>query len=336
MALTVLSPAGERVQLTPQPFAQGGEACVYEIPAFQNAVVKLYHPEILAKRGDALRQKIDAMSTDPKLLPLIQNPQLAWPRFSVRNEQGQWLGYAMRRVQGQPLIKMAHAMAYREHWPALGRVAVVNYLLSLFSTLQQLQQAGVMLGDYNPSNFLCDTSSYQVTCIDCDSWQVRAQGQLFACPVSVADMLPPELLDKNLAQVHRTERTEAFAIAILLFKTLMLGRHPYDVVGGDGPVQNIRRGYFPYGLGGGGIPKGPWFNIWSHLPFSLKEQFVATFKQGAHQPQHRTTLAQWLELLALYRKELGKGWHDAALRPLQPKSRDYRGQQAQAMRSSTA
>ena len=49
MALTVLSPAGERVQLTPQPFAQGGEACVHEVPAFQNAVVKLYHPEILAK-----------------------------------------------------------------------------------------------------------------------------------------------------------------------------------------------------------------------------------------------------------------------------------------------
>ena len=41
---------------------------------------------------------------------------------------------------------------------------------------------------------------------------------------------------------------------------------------------------------------------------------------------HRMTAAElWLELLTLYRKELEKGWHDAALRPLQPKSRDYRG-----------
>lgn len=338
MTLTVLSPAGERVQLNPQPLAQGGEARVHEVPAFPRAVVKLYHPEVLASRGDALRQKIEAMSTDPKLASLKENPHLAWPLFGVRDEQGQWRGYAMGRVQGHALNKMAHAMAYREHWPALDRLAVVNYLLSLFSTLQQLQQAGVLVGDYNPANFLCDTSSYRITCIDCDSWQVTAQGKLFACPVSVPDMLPPELLDKSLGQVQRTERTEAFAIAIVLFKTLMLGRHPYDVVGGHGPVENIRRGYFPYGLGGGGIPKGPWFNIWSHLPFKLKEQLIATFKEGAHQPQHRTTLAHWLELLTLYRKELEKGWHDAALRPLQPKSRDYRGQsqpQSQALHSTT-
>lgn len=337
MTMTILSTAGERVQLNPQPLAQGGEACVHEVPTFPNVVVKLYHPEVLASRGDTLRQKIDAMSTDPKLVPLMQNnPHLAWPHFSVRDEQGRWRGYAMHRVQGQPLNKMAHAMAYREHWPALDRMAVVNYLLSLFSTLEWLQQAGVMVGDYNPANFLCDTSSYRVVCIDCDSWQVSAQGKLFTCPVSVPDMLPPELQNKSLGQVQRTERTEAFAIAILLFKTLMLGRHPYDVVGGHGPVENICRGYFPYGLGGGGIPKGPWFNIWSHLPFKLKEQLIATFKEGAHQPQHRTTLVQWLELLALYRKELEKGWHDAALRPLQPKSRDYRGQaqpQSQALHS---
>ena len=337
MTLTGLSPAGERVQLNPQPLAQGGEACVHEVPTFANAVVKLYHPEVLASRGDALRQKIDAMSTDPKLAPLMQqNSHLAWPHFSVRDEQGRWRGYAMRRVQGQALNKMAHFMAYREHWPSLDRIAMVNYLLSLFNTLQWLQQVGVMVGDYNPANFLCDTSSYRVACIDCDSWQVSAQGKLFTCPVSVPDMLPPELLDKTLGQVQRTERTEAFAIAILLFKTLILGRHPYDVVGGNGSVENIRRGYFPYGLGGGGIPKGPWFNIWSHLPFKLKEQLIATFKEGAHQPQHRTTLAQWLELLTLYRKELEKGWHDTALRPLQPKSRDYRGQaqpQLQALQS---
>lgn len=54
----------------------------------------------------------------------------------------------------------------------------------------------------------------------------------------------------------------------------MLGRSPFDAVGSTDPVANIRRGYFPYGLGGGGIPPGKWFNIWSHLSFKLKEQMV--------------------------------------------------------------
>lgn len=326
MTLTVLSPANERVHLNPTAFAQGGEACVYDVPTIPNAVVKLYHPEVLAKRGKHLQQKIDAMCSDPQLAGFKDHPSLAWPLFSVLDDRGQWRGYAMRRKQGQPLNKLAHAMAYREHWPHLDRIVVVNYLLSLLSTVQQLHRAGVMVGDYNPANFLCDTGSYQVTLIDCDSWQVQARGQRFACPVSVPDLLPPELMGKQLEQEPRTEHTEAFSLAIVLFKTLMLGRHPYDVVGGQGPVENIRKGYFPYGVGGGGIPKGPWFNIWSHLPFKLKEQLIATFKEGAQDPAQRTTLSQWLELLGLYRKELNKGWHDKALRPLQPKPKDYRGQ----------
>ena len=111
----------------------------------------------------------------------------------------------------------------------------------------------------------------------------------------------------------------------MLFKTLMLGRHPFDVVGGESPVENIRKGHFPYGLGGGGIPKGPWFNIWSHLPYKLKEQLVRTFKDGAHQAGERTDTAQWLDLLTVYQREMGRGWHDPTLKPHAPKSKDYKG-----------
>ena len=325
MSPTVCSPTGEIVQLNPRAFAQGGEATVHEVQQFPGVIVKLYHPRVRAERGDTLRKKIDAMSSDPRLAKLTQHPGLAWPRFSVFDAQKQWCGYAMRRAQGQPMTKLAHAMAYREHFPRLDRPMLVSYLLNLLGTVQQLHQAGVMVGDYNPANFLCDPGSRRVTLIDCDSWQLRAQGQQFACPVAVADMLAPELIGKTLSQVTRTIESERFSVAILLFKTLMLGRHPFDVVGGESPVENIRKGHFPYGLGGGGIPKGPWFNIWSHLPYKLKEQLVRTFKDGAHQAGERTDTAQWLDLLTVYQREMGRGWHDPTLKPQAPKSKDYKG-----------
>lgn len=328
MSFTVCNVAGESVQLSGTPFAQGGEAAVHAVPKFPDVVVKLYHPQVLQKRSDTLRAKIKAMSSDPKLASLKQHPGLAWPRFSVFDERGQWRGYAMRKAAGARMNVLAHAMAYREQFPNLDRPAVVACLLSLLGTLKELHAAGVMIGDYNLANFLCDPDSNTATLIDCDSWQVNAAGKTFFCPVAAPDMLAPELQSKELGKISRTLESEHFSLAILIFKTLMLGRHPYDVVGGAGPVENIRKGYFPYGQGGGGIPKGPWFNIWSHLPFKLKEQLIGTFKEGTQDASARTSIPEWIDVLKLYQRELCKGWHDIQIKPAAPKAKEYRGTQS--------
>ncbi|WP_295446092.1 hypothetical protein [uncultured Thiodictyon sp.] len=328
MTLTVRNAAGETVQLADTPFAQGGEAAVHAVPKFPGVVVKLYHPQVLQSRANTLRTKIEAMTSDPALARFKQHPGLAWPRFSVFDEKGQWRGYAMRKAAGVRMTVLAHAMAYREHFPKLDRPALAGYLLNLLTTIRDLHATGVMVGDYNPANFLCDPDSDAVTLIDCDSWQVTANGKTFRCPVAAPDMLAPELLGKELNKISRTQESELFSLAILLFKVLMLGRHPFDVCGGASPVENISKGYFPYGLGGGGIPKGPWFNIWSHLPYKLKEQLVRTFKDGTHNPANRASLTEWIDLLRLYQREIGKGWHDTKIKPATPKPKDYRGSQS--------
>lgn len=328
MALTVRNTAGELVQLAETAFAQGGEAAVHAVPSYPGVVVKLYHPQVLRKRDDALRGKIEAMVSDPFLAKFKQHPGVAWPRFSVFDECNQWRGYAMRKAEGVRMSVLAHAMAYREHFPNLDRPALTGYLLNMVSTLRELHAAGVMVGDYNPANFLCRPGSTAVTLIDCDSWQVNAAGKIFHCPVAAPDMLPPELLGKELSTVLRSTESELFALAILVFKVMMLGRHPFDVIGGENPVANIRKGYFAYGLGGGGIPKGPWFNIWSHLPYKLKEQLVRTFKDGTRNLDERTSVTEWVDLLSLYQREMSRGWHDTQIKPAAPKSGQYRGTQS--------
>lgn len=327
MSLCIRDAAGSAVQLAGEAFAQGGEAAVYAVPAYPSVVVKLYHAEVLKKRGRALQTKIEAMVNEPQFAAFKQHPGLAWPRLSVFDGSGQWRGYAMRKSNGVRMAVLAHAMAYRTHFPDLDRPALVNYLLDLLGTIRDLHAAGVMIGDYNPTNFLCDPDSSRVSLIDCDSWQVRCRGQLFACPVAAPDMLAPELLGKELASVPRSVESELFSLAILLFKLLMLGRHPFDVCGGGSPVDNIRKGHFPYGEGGGGIPKGPWYNIWSHLPYKLKAQLVHTFRQGAQNPAERTPVSTWIDLLTLYQRELEKRWHSWDIRPATPKEKTYRGAQ---------
>ena len=327
MTLSVRNATGEYVQLADTPFAQGGEAAVHAVPKFSGAVVKLYHAPVLQKRTDILRAKIEAMISDPDLARFKQHMGLAWPRFSVFDDDGRWRGYAMRKAEGVRMSVLAHALAFREHFPKLDRQALATVLLNLLVTVRELHAANVLVGDYNPANFLCDPASGGVTFIDCDSWQIFAKGKTFRCPVAAPDMLAPELLGRELNKILRTQESELFSIAILLFKVLMLGRHPFDVCGGASPVDNIRKGYFPYGIGGGGIPKGPWFNIWSHLPYKLKEQLVRTFKDGIGNPSDRTALAEWIDLLKLYQREMDKGWHDKEIRPPAPKTKNYRGSQ---------
>lgn len=328
MKFIVRNASGDSVQLSDTPFAQGGEAAVHAVSSFPGVVVKLYHPNVLHTRGDTLRSKIEAMTSAPNLAHLKQHQGLAWPRFSVFDDKGQWRGYAMRKVGGVRMTVLAHAMAYRDHFPKLDRPALVAILLNLLGTIRELHSANVMIGDYNPANFLCDPISGAITLIDCDSWQVNAAGKTFYCPVAAPDMLAPELLGKELSKISRKQESEWFSLAILLFKVLMLGRHPFDVCGGASPVDNISKGYFPYGVGGGGIPKGPWFNIWSHLPYKLKEQLVRTFKEGTRNSANRTSLAEWIDLLKLYQRDMGLGWHDTQINPATPKPKNYRGSQS--------
>lgn len=301
--------------------ARGGEGTIYPLTDRADILVKCYHDDILQKNRKTLRDKLQAMV---EVHQRFGNPNLSWPLLSVFNAQGEWIGYAMRRVSGVKMHCLAHAILYKKHFPSLTRVALVQILLNLVTQVEQLHQQGVMIGDYNLNNFMCDPQTLQVGLIDCDSYQVQLAGVRYPCPVGSPDLTPKEHHGMNYADVVRNPQSEVFSLAIILFKCLMLGRHPYDVVGGEDPVSNLKAGNFPYGKGNSGIPKGDWYNIWSHMPYRLKSLFVSTFVEGATDPQQRPSLADWKQALQLYQTELNKGWHETAMRPAQPKSSERR------------
>lgn len=307
--------------------AQGGEGAVYPLLQRPDVLLKRYHPQHLAKRGAALRAKVEAMRS---LQSLRADRRLSWPLIHAFDAQRNWVGYCMYRAQGVPMFRLAHAVLYQRDFPQLDRPHLVAYLINLVQQVKALHSQGVMVGDYNLNNILCDPASEQITLIDCDSYQLQIHGQHYPCPVGSPDMTPREQHGKNFDSLVRTPQSEAFSLAIILFKALMLGRHPYDIVGGNDPVENLRQGDFPYGLGNKGIPKGAWYNIWSHMPHRLKALFIQTFTEGAGDPQRRATPDEWLDVLRLYQREMAKGWHTSDIKPATPKAATYRGSQSQA------
>lgn len=301
---------------------KGGEGEVYPLLDRPDILFKRYYPSILEKRGVELKEKIEAMR---KVNVLRESKHLSWPLISAYDENKRWVGYCMYRVKGVPMFLLAHALLYKKNFPGLDRRKIARYLLNLVTQVQKLHAKNVMVGDYNLNNILCDPNSEQVALIDCDSYQITIDGRHYLCPVGSADMTAKEQQNKRFEELVRTPESEVFSLAIVLFKTLMLGRHPYDIVGGADPVENLKKGDFAYGVGNRGIPKGRWYNIWSHMPHRLKTLFIQTFTEGADNPAKRATLDEWKDALTLYVREIDKGWHVADIVTKEPKENSYRG-----------
>ena len=161
-----------------------------------------------------------------------------------------------------------------------------------------------------------------VAFIDCDSYQVSIGGRHFRGTTVKPEFRPPEHQGKE--SLHDSQ-SEAFSVAVLFFQCLMLGRHPYDQKGGTDQVANIKKGYFPYGKGAGGIPEGPWYKIWSHMPHKVKALFIQTFKDCNKNRGKRPSLGDWKNQFHIYLSDLRKDYHNSEMMPATAKSSEYHG-----------
>ncbi|HIF9188846.1 TPA: protein kinase domain-containing protein [Photobacterium damselae] len=307
----------------------GGEGTVFDVECRPTAVVKVYHPEL---RDEQQRQaKIAAQINVLKQNPILAQLPLAWPRMAIFDQHQQWLGYVMPKVSGMTLSLFRNPKKVKQRLGGIDRVDVTEYLINLFSTVNTLHQHNIFLGDINLDNFLVDPLTRKVHLIDCDSYQFVHNRTCYPCPVGQDAMIPPEHQGKNLRNVERNAQSDCFSLAVICFMLLMSGRHPYEHIGGTSTVENIKKGHFPYGQkirpgSQGSIPVGPWYTWWSHLTFKLKSAFIQTFTDGAHDPNKRIGVKQWITLLEQYKWSLenNKGDLSRELWPTEVKSSAYK------------
>lgn len=309
-----------------EKIGSGGQGEVYILKDDPRIAVKLFHKDQILQKGQQPSEKIHIQT---KNKDLIACPDLTWPQIDIFNRNGAWVGYAMKKADGKPLSKLAHPKLYEKYFNKLNRMHIVEIFIHIIDVIKLLHENKVFVGDLNLENVLCNPESLSVSLIDNDSYQILHENKTYRCPVGRPEMTPLEHHGIDFNDVTRTVESDTFSLTILFFQCLMLGRHPYDNIGGGSPIENLRKGKFPYGSGGaipgtnGAVPKGPWYIIWSHLPFKIKELFIRTFKEGVKYPEKRSTLCEWEEALHRYWTEMEKGWHEKVIRPLTPKSKDH-------------
>lgn len=200
---------------------EGGEATVRHVAGRDGVLAKVY------KDADDLDQHVRKVVA----LVAMASPGLekvaVWPRQLVVDSSGQAVGFLMEHLKGwTPLFSVYQTRSRLRQMPQGDWGFLVRVARNLATAVATVHRAGLVIGDLNESNVLVSGQA-MVKLIDVDSFQVEVDGTVMACPVGKAEYLAPELQGRDLEAVRRNQRHDLFALAVLVFQTLMLGRHPF-------------------------------------------------------------------------------------------------------------
>jgi len=289
---------------------QGGEGVIYTLEGRDDILAKIYKPEL---RTGQRETKLRAMLADPprdEMRERQRHASISWPMTLLR-EGDRFAGYLMPRIFGGHILlnaynrRAAHFKVLGFDWRDQHQVAT-NLCIAIYD----LHEKGYVIGDVNAQNALV-TSQGLVTLIDTDSFQVRANGSVYRCPVGTPEYTPRELQGQYFERIDRTLEHDRFGLAVLVFKLLMDGHHPLN-----GALKNpsasipssendwfIEHGVFPW-------VEDPRFNRpknarrLEELDPRLRELFVRCFKNGHVAPSLRPSAKEWFDALNLAAKRL--------------------------------
>lgn len=217
---TILLDSRHHPVLCGDKLGEGGEGAVFALKGDPLRVVKRYHRALDARQAAKLQAAVRLRS------PALESV-CAWPLDLLRDSRGQLFGFLMPRVEAFRELHMLYSPSdRRQHFEHAGYDFLVQAARNLAAAVGRIHEHGLVIGDLNPRNVLVNQRAL-VRLIDCDSMQLTADGVSHRCLVGTSHLTPPELQGVDFASIDRTAMHDAFALAVLLFHLLMMGRHPY-------------------------------------------------------------------------------------------------------------
>jgi hypothetical protein len=292
---------GWEITLEGPALGRAGEASVYAVPDCPGLAAKIYHNPTPEQA-----RKLAAMLAAPPVLPAGNgHVAIAWPmaRLLEPGVERRVIGYLMPRLGQAPLLwEVSNPGARQQVYPQFHYGSLLRAARNLAGVVGTLHRSGYVIGDLNESNVVV-TPQALVTLIDVDLFQVRAGGRLYRCPVGRPEYAPPELQGVPSAEVERQPEHDTFALAVLIFRLLMQGAHPFAGTCGDSSELDsiparIAAGSWPYAWErpGPSLPS-PHAPPWSVLPPAVQELLRCCFEDAREDPALRPGAARWQQAL---------------------------------------
>ncbi|GHV12141.1 hypothetical protein FACS1894219_04500 [Clostridia bacterium] len=297
---------GTKYQLADTPFTKGGEGSIFDVTNVNGYVAKIFHS---GKATTALERKLDVLlhSFDSEMRKVFVAP------IDLLYLNGKFVGYIMQKVNNCKTFSNFYSENQRRDLPWSLFVEVAKMFAYAVSLIHKTNN--VVIGDFNPENFLIDPVNKRLFAVDTDSYHViGANGFLFRCEVSYPDNTAPELngVAFDVEKSTFTKETDLFALAVIVFQLLMNGAHPFNAdiskFGSKSSSRfqldrNIQNGYLPWfpdniplqARERLGLPDAaPDIDA---IPRRVQELFRRAFVDGHKKPNSRPSAAEWYDAL---------------------------------------
>ena len=322
----------------------GGEANIYmvdscsDLTSAHQLVAKIYNND--TRMDDKGKQKILYKAEEGKLrlLQMLFNPKgthnrvvgLCQPRYILydKPKNGNCVGFLMTHYNKSITLYdlvTSNKTLRNGYWT---RVELVSLAIEILKRFKAIHDKEILMGDVNLKNILVvineKTHDAQPMFIDVDSYQIGTDKVKYRCKVHRNEFLSPRLqLQKGKNVLTRTLNDEYYAIAVLIFNILFLGRHPYESSRSLIVENQIRERKFLFPLDyeqNKDSLKGAYLRIWRYLPDELRRAFHSTFYQADSNRQFLSP-KKWERLLRNYLAELKQ---NTLPRTIYPKEDEHR------------
>ena len=288
-----------RFELSEKTISSGGEGSVYDIVGSSDKVAKIYHE---SRRTESREKKIEARVK----IPASDLPECAWPQEMLFQEE-RFCGFVMDKVSG--IGNLVDFFVYENRKNYTWQQYVIA-AINIAAAVNNIHDAGIVIGDLKPDNIIIDPKSGRVKLVDTDSYQIiGADGVLYPCTVATPEYIPPELqnvnFEKNGNESCFSEKTDDFSLAVIIFKTLMNGVHPFSCFSAKRSLNNleanIKNGCSPYFSETNPendiqvTLRSPEIKV---LPPEIQELFGRAFAEGRDHPEKRPSAAEWFYALS--------------------------------------
>jgi len=293
--MTVLDQHGTQLQIISSG-KSGGEGEIWFVEGDDTSCVKIFHPH---RSSSDMEEKIRVMQKSP--VRISPGTGICWPKGIIVSTTvpSRFLGYMMTRLDSR--FMPVHAwydkpdQDFSFSMQAAGRLAAL---------VHAVHASGYCVGDLRENNvFISDTG--EICLIDTDSFQITdpSSTKTWFCRVGTGEYLPPELLDSSFEKQDIDRLfADRFALAVLIFRFLMQGAHPYQ---GRGPLvedaptttDKIIRGYFAYEGKIPGLSPPDHAPSYARIPSSVRSLFHEAFVTGHQHPKARPEPVRWARAL---------------------------------------
>lgn len=229
----------------------------------------------------------------------------AWPADLHVTPAGESLLVMPEIPQAREIHDFYGPASRERYFPGATWADCLHVAEQVAATVAEVHAAGFIVADLNEQNFLV-SQDHKVTLIDCDSLMSRNDGQTtFGGPYR-DEWLPPELIGVDFSNIERTQNHDNFQLALMLFRILMQGRHPFvgAPTGANVPddAEAVRSHQYVYGGLSPSMavpPSAPPIDL---LPKRLQGMFALAF--GAEGRGKRPEAKDWLRTLKVVQRGL--------------------------------